>query len=205
MSRRFLPLLGAPLLALGLGLTACGADAVGTDELEDEVASMLEDETGNAPDVVDCPDELPAEEDESVRCTYEMLGYEMGATLTVAGVEDGRVDFRLQVDDEPISGPGDASSDGADSDDADGASTSGTTIPAEQVAAEVSGSLEESVGRPPESVDCPSPLTARAGGTTRCTLTDGGETYGVSVVVTEYDDATGDYHLDIQVDEQPLP
>jgi hypothetical protein len=202
LSRRLLAL-AAPLLALGL--TACGADAVSTDELEDKVASMLEDETGNAPDVVDCPDELPAEEDESVRCTYEMLGYEMGATLTVAGVEDGRVDFRLQVDDEPLSGPDDASSDGADTGDADGTSSGGTTIAADQVAAEVSDSLEESVGRAPESVDCPSPLTAQAGGTTRCTLTDGGESYGVSVAVTEYDDATGDYHLDIQVDEQPLP
>lgn len=195
MFRRRLPLLAVPLLALSL--SACGANAVGTDELEDKVVNMVEDETGDTPDAVDCPDELPAEEDESVRCTYEMLGYEIGVTLTATSVDDGKVDFRLEVDDEPMNGPDDASSEGAGD-----SSAAGTTIDGDQVATEVSESLEESVGRAPEAVDCPT-LAAEAGSMTRCTLTDGGESYGVTVEVVEFDDATGEYDLGIQVDEQP--
>ncbi len=65
----------------------------------------------------------------------------------------------------------------------------------------VSSALERSVGRAPEKVDCPDELTAEKGESTRCTLTDSGETYGLTVTVDGVKD--GNYSLDIQVDARP--
>ncbi|WP_181407644.1 DUF4333 domain-containing protein [Nocardioides sambongensis] len=223
-------LLAASFLAsvLAASLSACGAGSVSTDDLEKQVASLLEEQTGNTPDTVDCPDELPAEEGETVRCSYEMLGYEVGVSVTAESVDGGEVNFSIQVDDEPTSGPDDTDTGDTDTGDTDTGDTDtgdtdtgdtdtgdtdtgdtdaqgGTTIPGDHVAAEVTRSLTESVGEEPDAVECPSPLTARTGSTTRCTLSADGTDYGVTVEVTEFDEATGNYHLDIQVDDQPLP
>ena len=65
----------------------------------------------------------------------------------------------------------------------------------------VSNALERSVGRAPEVVDCPDELTAEKGESTRCTLTDSGETYGLTVTVDRANDDS--YSLDIQVDARP--
>lgn len=206
MSRRRPSVLAASFFvpALALGLTACGAGSVSTDDLEEQVASMLEEQTGNTPDSVDCPDELPAEEDATVRCTYEMLDYEVGVTVTTTSVDGSEVNFSIKVDDEPTSGPDGADDSADDSGDNGDDSAAGTTIPGDDVAAEVTRSLTESVGQAPDTVECPSPLTAETGSTTRCTLSADGTDYGVTVEVTEFDDATGDYHLDIAVDDQPM-
>lgn len=47
------------------------------------------------------------------------------------------------------------------------------------LAKEISAQLEKQVGRAPESVDCPDDLKGEGGATTRCTLCDGGGTYGI--------------------------
>ena len=181
----------AALAVSTLALGACGSEpTIPTGELEERVAALLQEETGNTPDEVSCPDELPARKGESVRCTYRMLGYEVGASVTVRDEPDGdSVRLDIQVDDEPISGPGSPRS-GAPA----------PTISAEEVARKASDALTESVGQTPDSVECPDDLPATVGARTRCTLTHGGDSLGVTVEVTSVDD-DGDYHLDVQVDE----
>ena len=57
------------------------------------------------------------------------------------------------------------------------------------------------VGRAPDSVDCPDDLKGEVGATTRCTLRDGGESYGVDVNVTKVEGT--DVKFDLKVDDQP--
>ena len=47
---------------------------------------------------------------------------------------------------------------------------------------------------------CPDNLKGTPGSTLRCELKDGGETYGVTVTVTNVD--AGDVHFDFKVDDQ---
>lgn len=69
------------------------------------------------------------------------------------------------------------------------------------LAKEISAQLEKQVGRAPQSVDCADNLKGEVGATTRCTLTDAGETYGVNVNVTKVDGT--DVKFDLKVDDQP--
>jgi hypothetical protein len=90
-------------VALILGATACGSGSVSTADLEAEVATQLETVVGQAPDSVDCPDELPAEVGAEVRCTLTSDATTFGLTLTVTSVEDDQALFDVVVDDEPQS------------------------------------------------------------------------------------------------------
>lgn len=75
-------------------------------------------------------------------------------------------------------------------------------VSTEELAEQVSTVLAETVGRAPELVECPDPLDAEVGAEVRCTLTDSGETYGISVTATEV--ADDEVSIDVQVDEEPL-
>jgi hypothetical protein len=75
------------------------------------------------------------------------------------------------------------------------------TIDKNLVASKLSDQLTEKVGRKPDSVTCPDNLKGNQGATLRCDLKDGGQTYGVTVTVTDVD--AGDVHFDFKVDEQP--
>jgi hypothetical protein len=66
----------------------------------------------------------------------------------------------------------------------------------------VSDALTKQVGQRPERVDCPGPIAAKAGTTTRCVLSDNGVRYGMTVKVRSVKD--GRYNLDIQVDQQQM-
>lgn len=70
-----------------------------------------------------------------------------------------------------------------------------------ELAKEISAQLEKQVGRAPESVECPDDLKGEVGATTRCTLNDGGKTYGVDVNVTKVEGT--DVKFDLKVDDQP--
>lgn len=70
-----------------------------------------------------------------------------------------------------------------------------------QVEEKVKKALGEKVGREPESIDCPDDLPAEVGAALRCTLTDSGLTYGVTVNVTKVDGS--DVLFDIAVDQKP--
>ncbi len=69
----------------------------------------------------------------------------------------------------------------------------------EQAATKISQQLEQQVGQRPDSVTCPTDLSAEEGESIRCELTAGGDTLGVTATVTSVDGS--DVEFDIQVDE----
>ena len=78
---------------------------------------------------------------------------------------------------------------------------SANAVDADELADEVSTQLEATVGQAPDDVECPEGLDAEVGAETRCTLTDGDTTYGVSVTATAVED--DEVSFDIAVDEEP--
>jgi uncharacterized alkaline shock family protein YloU len=81
-------------------------------------------------------------------------------------------------------------------------STGTPQVTAEDVAQQVSDSLGESVGVPPEKVECPEGLDAEVDAQIRCVLTDQGVEYGVTVTVTAVDGTDVDFNA--LVDDGPL-
>ena len=75
------------------------------------------------------------------------------------------------------------------------------TVDKNLVASKLSDQLTEKVGRKPDSVTCPDNLKGTQGATLRCELKDEGQTYGVTVTVSDVD--AGDVHFDFKVDDQP--
>lgn len=69
------------------------------------------------------------------------------------------------------------------------------------VASQISSRLAQQVGRKPGSVSCPSDLSAAVGARLRCDLTDGGQIYGVTVIVTDITASGVDF--DFRVDNAP--
>ncbi|GAB3563936.1 hypothetical protein GCM10027445_06940 [Amycolatopsis endophytica] len=67
----------------------------------------------------------------------------------------------------------------------------------------ISDALLTEIGHRPDGVDCPDPLDAKAGKSTRCVLTDQGMRVGVTATVTDVQGGTANYH--VQVDNEPLP
>lgn len=78
-------------------------------------------------------------------------------------------------------------------------------ISGESLARQVSDALAESEGQVPDEIVCPDDLSLEQGSTTRCTLTDGGPTYGVSVRVSGEEESDGTVPLQIEVDQEPQP
>src|SRR5262249_8818753 len=81
--------------------------------------------------------------------------------------------------------------------------SAGTSVSVDkgELAKEISNQLKQQVGRAPDSVECPDNLKGEVGATTRCTLKDGSDTYGVNVNVTKVEGT--DVNFDLKVDDQP--
>lgn len=72
-----------------------------------------------------------------------------------------------------------------------------------RIATVISDKLYEQSGDRPASVTCPDDLKVFKGSTLRCVAAGQVNKYGVNVTVTDTD---GDnYHIDIKVDDEPLP
>lgn len=80
--------------------------------------------------------------------------------------------------------------------------TGDPTISKENLEQGIADALQKSVGQRPDSVECPGPVKAKAGETTRCVLTAGSTRYGLTANVTSYDN--GNAHYQVQVDDQPM-
>lgn len=72
----------------------------------------------------------------------------------------------------------------------------------QEVQKQVSGQLGKKFGREPERVNCPEDLEAKPGKTTRCTLTDRGERYGLTVKVNKVQGTK--VAFGIKVDDKPM-
>jgi Domain of unknown function (DUF4333) len=75
------------------------------------------------------------------------------------------------------------------------------SVDKDELAKEISAQLKKQVGRAPESVECPDNLKGEVGATTRCTLNDAGNTYGVDVNVTKVEGT--DVRFDLKFDDEP--
>jgi hypothetical protein len=178
-------------------LTGCSASVeaeatVSKENLEQGISDALEKATGQAPDSVDCPGSVKAKADESVRCELTAGTDRYGLTATITSYENGKAEYDVKVDDEPAS---------TGSEEPTG--TEEASIPQEIVEQGISDALAESVGQAPDSVECPSGLTAKAGESIRCELTAGTDRYGLTATVTSYDSSNGNAQYDIKVDDQP--
>jgi hypothetical protein len=83
------------LLATTLALAACGEKVLNTDELEGQIATELEAQTGLAPTSVDCPADVPAKKGSTFRCTVTADdGSSAGITVTQTD-DDGSIDWEV--------------------------------------------------------------------------------------------------------------
>lgn len=75
--------------------------------VENDITSSLEKKVGQRPDKVECPGDLRAQNGESIRCVLHAGTDRLGVTATVtsASVQNGKVDYKLdvKVEDKPKS------------------------------------------------------------------------------------------------------
>lgn len=92
--------LGHLFLALAVLLLASCSQVVTVREaqLEEDINRQLEHTSGNAPDGVDCPGDLKAEDGNRIRCTVTRGEMRREATVTVTGVSGNSVDFDIEVE-----------------------------------------------------------------------------------------------------------
>ena len=100
-NHRFTLALGAAALSLTLGLATGCTSSVDAGELENQVSSKLEEQVGQAPDSVDCPNDLDAEVDAETRCTLTAGDQTYGVAVKVTEVDGSDVQCDIAVDDQP--------------------------------------------------------------------------------------------------------
>ncbi len=105
-----------PAVCLAMALAGCSALVTVDDgtvavipkgTVEDEIADSLEKTVGQRPDDVECPEDLSAQQGESIRCVLHAGTDRLGvtATVTAASVQNSELDYQLdvKVDDKPMS------------------------------------------------------------------------------------------------------
>ncbi|WP_017595962.1 DUF4333 domain-containing protein [Nocardiopsis potens] len=92
---------GAPEEGGGASDAGGGAGAVPADEVAQQAATVLEEQVGQAPDDLTCPEDLPAEVGASIRCELTAGGDTLGVTVTATSVDGGDVGFDVKVDEQP--------------------------------------------------------------------------------------------------------
>ncbi len=95
--RSILKAAGLALAALALASCSFGPGAVAADEVETLLAEQYEKESGQAPDKVDCPEDLPAEKGAEIECTLTVDETELSLILTATTVEDDTVNFDIEI------------------------------------------------------------------------------------------------------------
>jgi Domain of unknown function (DUF4333) len=157
-----------------VGLTACssGPKMVSKDDIAKQITDKMTDAAGNKPDSVSCPDGLKGQVGAQLNCAMKIKGQDYNVNVTATSVKGDDVQFDMVE-----------------------------TVDKNLVASKLSDQLTEKVGRKPDSVTCPDNLKGTQGATMRCDLKDEGQTYGVTVTVTDVE--AGDVHFDFKVDDQP--
>lgn len=75
------------------------------------------------------------------------------------------------------------------------------SVSSSDAAQQIADALEGKTGQRPDEVSCPEDLEAEIGASIRCALSDGDETYGVTISVTDVTDGVATF--DIVVDPEP--
>lgn len=86
-------ILGAALM----GLAACGQATVPAADVEQQVATQLEAQVGQAPDSVTCPGDLPAQMGAKLECELTAGGDTLPVFVTVTAVNGTDVNFDIEV------------------------------------------------------------------------------------------------------------
>lgn len=83
-------------------LASCSSStpAVSQSQVEDKVATQLEEQVGQAPDSVDCPGDLEGEVGTTMQCTLTAGSDTLGVTVEVEEVDGDDVNFTFEVDDQ---------------------------------------------------------------------------------------------------------
>jgi hypothetical protein len=163
------------VLMVAMGVAACssGPSVVSKDDVASQVSSKMTDASGDKPDSVSCPQDLKGEVGAQVNCGMKVKGQPFNVNVTVTSIDGDQVKFDMVE-----------------------------TVDKDQVADQISAQLAQQAGRKPDSVTCPDNLKGTKDATLRCELTDQGQTYGVTVTVTDVK-GDGDVLFDIKVDDQP--
>lgn len=161
--------------AMFAGVPACsvstGPAVVKKDDVVNQITAKMTDAAGNKPESVTCPDELKAEVGAQTNCQMKVKGQPFNVNVTVTDIKGDSVKFDMVE-----------------------------TVDKAQVAAAISDQLTQQIHKP-DSVTCPDNLKGVKGATLRCELKDEGQTYGVTVTVTDV--TGGDVAYNFQVDAQP--
>jgi Domain of unknown function (DUF4333) len=167
-------LIPCALAGLLIGASGCmsGPKTVSKSNVESQISQKMTDASGNKPESVSCPDDLKASVGAKIDCEMKIKDQTFGVNVTVTSIEGDQAKFDMVE-----------------------------TVNKNDVAREISDQLEQQVGRKPETVTCPDNLKGIQGATLRCSLTDVGETYGITVTVTSVEG--GDVKFNFKVDEQP--
>ncbi|UED83255.1 DUF4333 domain-containing protein [Streptomyces profundus] len=91
--------LAALTVLLAGGCSSGGDPVVDKEEVAEKVSSALEEQIGQAPDDVTCPEDLPAEVGASIRCELTADGDTLGVTVTATAVDGTDAELDIQVDD----------------------------------------------------------------------------------------------------------
>ncbi len=162
------------LLVAGCSISIGGHQekTVAKADVAKQISDKVNEKAGHKPESVTCPDDLKATVGASLDCQMTDGGQTYGVNVTVTSVDGDRVNFDIVE-----------------------------TVDKNDVAKSISDQLSQQFGRTPENVTCPDNLKGNVGATTRCTLTDQGATYGVTVTVTSVEG--DDVKYSFKVDDKP--
>jgi Domain of unknown function (DUF4333) len=87
-----------PLVALALGLAACGDATVSKSEVEDKATSALAKKVGQTPKSISCPEDLDAKVGAQETCLLTADdGTTINMTATVKSVDGDHTELTFQV------------------------------------------------------------------------------------------------------------
>lgn len=95
-TRRSTFTMAAAALALTLGLSGCGSSAVASSDVEEQISNEVKEQVGQAPDSVDCPNDLKAEVGEEESCTLTADGDKYDVSVKVTEVDGDNVSFDIE-------------------------------------------------------------------------------------------------------------
>lgn len=130
-----------------------GQKTVSKDDVASQISSKVNDQSGQKPDSVSCPDDLNATVGATLNCALKEGGQTYVVNVTVTSVDGDTANFDIVE-----------------------------TLDKDEVAKKISDQLSEQFGGEVK-VTCPDNLKGAVGATLRCAIKDGGDTYGVSVTV----------------------